>query len=104
MHVIHFGVIICKFEEEDAIGRNGEQIHSCELYDKQMSDVAFVTQEFQKEFSFESNVNIIVKFQRFDPEWGEYVDLEPDSDLNHKDKIIAVVTVTPPPQSSIMRS
>ena len=66
--------------------------------EKQMSDVEFLSQEFRKEFCFESNVNVVVTFQRFDPEWGEYVDLEPDSVLNHKDKLLAVVTpilVTP---------
>ena len=67
--------------------------------EKQIDDLKFLTQEFKKEFSFESNVNISVTFQRFDPEWDEYVDLDPASELGHKDKLVVVVTpilVTPP--------
>lgn len=58
---------------------------------KQMSDIEFLTMEFKKEFSFETQVNVSVTFQRFDPEWGESVDLDIDSDINHKDKLVAVV-------------
>lgn len=43
---------------------------------KQMSDIEFLTMEFKKEFSFETQVNVSVTFQRFDPEWGESVDLQ----------------------------
>ena len=53
-----------------------------------LTDMEFITKEFMREFSFESNVNINVTFQRFDPEWDEYIDLEPGSTLNHKDKLL----------------
>lgn len=68
-----------------------------------LTDMEFITKEFMREFSFESNVNINVTFQRFDPEWDEYIDLEPGSTLNHKDKLLAVVTPTlvTPPQSAV---
>ena len=59
-----------------------------------LTDMEFITKEFMREFSFESNVNINVTFQRFDPEWDEYIDLEPGSTPNHKDKLLAVVTPT----------
>lgn len=49
-----------------------------------LTDMEFTTKEFMREFSFESNVNINMTFQRFDPEWDEYIDLEPGSMLNHK--------------------
>ena len=74
---------------------------------RQMSDMAFVTQAFRKEFTIESNVNVVVTFQRFDPEWGEHIDLDPDSELHHKDKLVAVVTpilVTPPASSTVEQS
>lgn len=52
-----------------------------------MSDIEFSTMEFKKEFSFETQVNV----KGFEPEWGESVDLDIDSYINHKDKLVAVV-------------
>ena len=63
-----------------------------------LSDVEILTKSFRTEFSFESNVNVVVTFQRHAPEWGELMDLESDSIINNKDKLTAVVTpllVTP---------
>lgn len=34
-----------------------------------------------------------ITFQIFDPEWDEYVDLEEDSIINHKDKLKVVIKV-----------
>lgn len=68
----------------------------------QISDISFLTKEFRKEFSFERNVNVAITFQRYDPGWDEMVDLDPDSRINDKDKLTAVVTpilVTPPVNS-----
>ena len=48
--------------------------------------------EFRKEFKFHSNVSLNVTFQRFDSDWGEYVDLDEDCTLVHKDKLKAVVS------------
>ena len=64
----------------------------------EMSDVSFLTKEFQKEFSYDGNVNVIVTFQRYDPEWDKTVDLDPECLIKDKDKLTAVVTpvlVTP---------
>lgn len=57
-----------------------------------------LTKSFRTEFKFEANVNVVVTFQRFDPDWDEMIDLENESVINDKDKLIAVVTpllVTP---------
>ena len=56
------------------------------------SDMKFLQDEFKKEFKFDSNVRLDITFQRFDSDWGEYVDLDEDSTLVHKDKLKAVVT------------
>ena len=67
----------------------------------ELSDVEILTKSFRTEFSFESNVNVVVTFQRHAPEW---VDLESDSIINNKDKLTAVVTpllVTPPIESCV---
>ena len=63
-----------------------------------LSDVEVLTKSFRTEFKFEANVNVVITFQRFDPDWDETVDLESESVINDKDKLIAVVTpllVTP---------
>ena len=63
-----------------------------------MSDVSFLDLEFRKEFAVEANVNLVVTFQRFDPQWNETVDLDEAAVINNKDKLTALVTpilVTP---------
>ena len=63
-----------------------------------LTDVEVLTNSFRTEFKFEANVNVVVTFQRFDPDWDETVDLESESVINDKNKLIAVVTpllVTP---------
>lgn len=55
-------------------------------------DVEFLEKEFRKEFKFHSNVSLNVTFQCFDSDWGEYVDLDEDCTLVHKDKLKAVVS------------
>lgn len=57
----------------------------------------------RKFFKFESNVNLLITFQCFDGEWDEYVDLDEDCALAHKDKLKAVVSpmlTTPPNEIS----
>ena len=47
-----------------------------------------------------SNVHVEVVFQKFDPEWQEYVDLEKNTVLDQKEKLKMVITpiiVTPSP-------
>ena len=48
--------------------------------------------KFRKEFQFQHNVNLDISFQRFDPGWDDYVDLDEDSVLQEKEKLKAVVT------------
>ena len=67
------------------------------------ADLKFLEEEFRKEFKFDSNVNLLITFQRFDGEWDEYVDLDEDGALVHKDKLKAVVSpmlTTPPNEIS----
>ena len=62
--------------------------------DSAESDLKFLTEVFRREFKFD----LVVTFQRFDSEWGEYIDLEVDSSVCHKDKLKVIVTpllVTP---------
>ena len=67
------------------------------------ADLKFLEKEFHKAFKFDSNVNLLIMFQRFDGEWDEYVDLDKDCALVHKDKLKAVVSpmlTTPPNEIS----
>jgi hypothetical protein len=57
-----------------------------------LSDIAFLETQFRKEFMFQRNVNIGITFQRYDSDWGEYIDAEQDCQLNHKEKLKVVVT------------
>ena len=52
----------------------------------------YLRREFLKHFFFEKNVKLQITFQHFDPEWEEYVDLEEDAVVHHKDKLKAIVT------------
>lgn len=54
-------------------------------------ELSYLNKEFKAAFSFGANVNIQVTFQKFDKEWGEFIDLETPIALNHKDKLKAVV-------------
>ena len=40
---------------------------------------------------FKKNVKLQITFQHFDPVWEEYVDLEEDAVMHHKDKLKAIV-------------
>jgi len=55
-------------------------------------DIDYLRREFLKNFYFEKNVKLQITFQQFDPEWEEYVDLEEDAVVQHKDKLKAIVT------------
>jgi hypothetical protein len=56
------------------------------------SDVKRLEGEFRKEFKFDSNVRLIITFQRYDRDWEEFVDLDDECTLLNKDKLKAVVT------------
>ena len=55
-------------------------------------DIEYLRREFLKHFFFEQNVKLQITFQHFDPEWEEYVDLEEDAVVHHKDKLKVIVT------------
>lgn len=56
--------------------------------DKPESDLDCITKACRKDFGItESSMT----FQRFDPTWDEYVDLEEDSEVHDKDKLKLVV-------------
>ena len=55
-------------------------------------ELSYLKKEFNNIFSFGSNVNLLVTFQKFDKDWGEYIDLETPAVLSDKDKLKAVVT------------
>ena len=56
------------------------------------SDLEYLDDECRKMFSFCSNVHINLTFQKFDPEWEMYIDLESDYVAKNKDKLNMVVT------------
>ena len=56
------------------------------------SDIEYLESAFCTEFSFEHTVNLTITFQKFDEDWDEYIDLEADAILQHKDKVKAVVS------------
>lgn len=63
------------------------------------SDLTYLESTFRKLFHYEKQVNLVISFQRFDPDFGEFVDLEEGEWLHHLDKLNVVVTstlVTPP--------
>ena len=55
-------------------------------------DLEYLREVFLTSFKFERNVSLDVTFQRFDPEWNDFVDLEDGDELVHKDKLKAVVS------------
>ena len=54
-------------------------------------DADSMTEVFWREFDLESShTDLKVVFQRFDPEWEEYIDLPPGAAIVHKEKLKAV--------------
>jgi len=47
-----------------------------------------VAEEFRKVFQENSSDNIF--FQKFEPDWNEYIDLEEGTELANKDKLKAI--------------
>ena len=58
-------------------------------------DLKILEGEFRQQFKLESATDLSVTFQRFDADWGEYVELDHSSALHFKDKLKAVTTPTP---------
>ena len=66
--------------------------------DKIVSGLSYLRKEFMKAFNYANNISINVTFQKYDPNWENYVDLSNDRILGAKEKLKAVVTpqiVTP---------
>ena len=59
--------------------------------DKSESDVEYLKREFRKEFACENQVSIFIVLQRFDQEWGEYIDLDKDDIVENKMKLKVVI-------------
>lgn len=57
-----------------------------------VNDFSYLSKEFIREFSFESNVKLKITFQRFNKEWEEDIDLEESDEIFDKDKLKAIVT------------
>ena len=56
------------------------------------SDIKYLRKEFRANFDYGKNVRLQITFQRYDPEWEEFVDLDEDGEVHHKDKLKAVVS------------
>ena len=50
-------------------------------------DLEYLRRECRKLFKFGTNISLDFVFQKFDPEWGELIDLSEDSVLKEKDKL-----------------
>ena len=67
--------------------------------EKAVSDLEFLEESFRELFKFQNQVNLAISFQRFDEAFVEFVDLDPEEELLHLEKLNVVVTpilVTPP--------
>ena len=58
---------------------------------KEETDIEFLQSEFRKSFNLSGNVSIVISFQRYDPEWEEYVEIENYEDVKNKEKLKVVV-------------
>ena len=56
------------------------------------SDLEYLREVFLTSFKFEPNVQLDITIQRFDKDFDEFVDLEGDDEVCHKEKLKAVVT------------
>jgi hypothetical protein len=63
----------------------------------------FLEEEFRKEFKFHSNVHLTITFQKYDADWGSFVDLEENVSLPFKEKLKVVVSpvLASAPNSSV---
>ncbi len=48
--------------------------------------------EFLKNFNFMKNVGLTITFQHFEEDWNEFVDLDDDAIVQHKDKLKVIVS------------
>ena len=59
--------------------------------DCDIPDISYLKKQCTKFFSFGTNVSLNIIFQRFDPEWESFIDLEEDSIVEHKEKLRLIV-------------
>ena len=55
-------------------------------------DISYRTSKVMKEFTFDTNVNLEVTFQKYDEEWDDYLDVGKDYKVETKDRLSAVIT------------
>ena len=55
-------------------------------------DILYLKSEVLKGFTFGTNVNLEVTFQKYDKEWEDFVDVPEDYRVAEKDRLKAVVT------------
>ena len=62
---------------------------------KDVTDLEYIDREFRRVFNpgavKGSSVSLVISFQRYDTDWQEYVDIEKDDEVSHKEKLRAVV-------------
>lgn len=57
------------------------------------NELDYLKEEFLKSFGLQKSIQLHqITFQRFDPEWNEYVDIEEGDVLLNKDKLKVVVS------------
>ena len=55
-------------------------------------DIKYLKREFRANFDYGKNMRLEITFQCHDPEWKEFIDLDEDGEVYHKDKLKAVVS------------
>lgn len=56
-----------------------------------VDNMNYLKQEFLSSFNFSKNIKMAVTFQRYDPEWDDFVDLDDCAVIENKDKLKVVV-------------
>ena len=62
--------------------------------EKDETDIAYLKSQFRRLFSYENHVVIDLTFQRYDPDWETYIDLDDDEVVENKEKLKVIVTPT----------
>ena len=68
--------------------------------EKTESDLEFLESSFCTHFKFQNQVNLVISFQRFDKDFEEFVDLEPDEELLDLNVIVTPILISPQTVSS----
>ena len=101
LHLQHaFGRLIRNVQLSKKIKRMAKKVPVSFLERKQVfevpniieDDLSYLTSEVLKGFTFNTNVNLEVTFQKYDKDWDEYLDVSKDYRVEDKDRLKAVVT------------